>query len=131
MTKYFAFLMAATLTAGACANESAGSLTGPSSVSSSTAATDGTAQVKRYKLSGTVDSIVKPTTPLRNARVQVRSGADDGRFAVTDANGGFVLSNLAADSLAVTVSLDGYATWATTVALFDDMRIEPKLEPLQ
>jgi len=131
MTKYFALLIAATLTAGACARESAQSLTGPSSMSSSTAATDGSAQIKRYTLSGTVESIVKPATPLRNARVQVRSGADEGRFAVTDASGGFALSNLAADRLAITVSLDGYATWAATVDLFNDGTIEPKLEPLQ
>jgi hypothetical protein len=131
MTKYFAFLVAAALTAGACANESAQSLTGPTSITSSAAATDGSQQVKRYALTGIVDSIVKPSTPLRNARVQIRSGADAGRFAVTDSNGGFVLNGLAADRLAVTVSLDGYATWATTVDLFSDVELEPKLEPLQ
>jgi hypothetical protein len=134
MTKHLALLVAvATLSAGACANESARTVFGPTTVTSSTtAATSGDSQqLKRYTISGTVDSVLKPATALRNARVQVRSGADEGRFALTDASGHFVLSGLAAGTLAISVTMDGFFPWQGTVALYDDVSIDPKLEPMQ
>jgi len=133
MTKHLALLVAvATLGAGACANESASTVFGPTTVTSSTAATGAASQqIKRYSLSGTVDSVLKPATPLRNARVQVRSGADEGRFALTDASGGFVLNGLAADTIAISVTMDGFVPWQGTVALYSDMAVDPKLEPVQ
>ncbi len=132
MTKAtLACLMVATLLTGACASGPSQSLTGPTFTTSSTTVTTGSNEVKRYTLSGTVASVIKPLSVLRNARVQVRSGPDDGRFAVSDADGHFALNDVAAGQLLVTISLDGYATWSESVGLYDNLSIEPKLTPLQ
>ena len=116
-TQCLPFLAAAMFALSACSSDSQ-SLTNPGGASA-------------HRLSGTVISMAQPYPVIANARVEITSGADSGRFSYTDGSGVFTMSSLSGGALAVTVSKPGFETKVEAVNLNGDAAMFPKLTPTQ
>jgi hypothetical protein len=64
-------------------------------------------------IGGMVQSIEKPTRGLIGARIDITSGANAGKFAVSDDTGSFGLLGLAAGPTRLHVSKTGYEAWSS------------------
>jgi hypothetical protein len=118
---------AAALLATACSNGTP-TIMSPTAASSdlSVATSGGPVVDKYYTVGGVVQSVQKPFLALEGARIEAIGGGNDGRSTVSGDGGSFALP-LRAGNVTIVVSRDGYESWSSTLALFDN---QPDLKPM-
>lgn len=84
---------------------------------------------KSYAIGGMVTAVEKPTRFVKDARVEITSGANAGRFVVSGADGSFALMDLLPGAGTLRVSKTDFQSWSQEFSLDNDLKIAAELFP--
>jgi hypothetical protein len=83
-----------------------------------------------FTLSGTVQEVAPNEHVLPGARVDIITGPDAGRFAVSDGSGHYALTGVSAGSAALVTTLDGFEPFRFGVSIVGNMQADGWLTPV-
>jgi hypothetical protein len=83
-----------------------------------------------FALSGVVHEVEPNERSLAGARIDIITGPDAGRFAVSDAAGFYQLTGVSAGSIAVVTTLDGFEPYRIGLSLSANMQADGWLAPV-
>lgn len=128
MTRLVAIVTVAGFTCVACGDGLRQTISSPTPSVASTALEPTSGEAKQHNITGTIMSVEKPTRFVVEAKIEIVSGVDAGRFTHSDANGDFVLAGVSAGPVSLRVSKEGFETWTREgILLADDQKIGVEL----
>ena len=83
-----------------------------------------------FTLSGTVQEVAPNEHVLPGARVDIITGPDAGRFAVSDGSGHYELAGVSAATVSIVTTLDGFEPFRFGVSIVGNMQADGLLTPV-